>query len=43
MISDYGDDATIYVSDRNYQDIIRRLENDVTTMVDWFRSNFFET
>ena len=39
MICSYADDTTIYVSDDGNEEIIRKLESNITTMSDWLWDN----
>ena len=38
-ICNYADDTTIYVCDRNNENVINRLENETQILSDWFQNN----
>ena len=40
MICNYAGDTTIYVSDYNSEEIIRKFENDTVILSSWFRDNY---
>ena len=41
-ICNYADDTTIYACDRNLDSAIARLENDSSTIIQWFADNFMK-
>ena len=36
MVCNYAEDTIIYLSYRRHEGIIRRLETDIATLIDWF-------
>ena len=41
-ICNYADDATIYVCDKNLENITHKLENDCKVALEWFTNNFMK-
>ena len=41
-ICNYADDTTIYVCDSNLDNVIARLENDSSIIIQWFANNFMK-
>ena len=41
-ICNYADDTTIYACDKNLDSVIARLENDSSTIIQWFADNFMK-
>ena len=41
-ICNYADDTTIYARDKNLDSVIARLENDSSTIIQWFADNFMK-
>ena len=39
-ICNYADDTTIYVCDRDHENIINRLENETLILSEWFQNNY---
>ena len=39
-ICKYADDTTIYVCDRDHENIINRLENEILILSEWFQNNY---
>ena len=42
MVCNYADDTTIYVSDHINNEIIRKLENDISILSKWFWDNYMK-
>ena len=41
-ICNYADDTTIYACDNNLDNVIARLENDSSIIIQWFANNFMK-
>ena len=41
-ISNYADESSIFVCDKNFENVISRLETDLPTVSKWFAQNFMK-